>query len=104
MANSKKHEFKEYVLDQLRFLERVECKPMFGGFGLYSDGVFFGIIAKGAVYFKTDASTVDAYKEKGMEPFKPSSKQTLENYFEVPPEILEDEQSLKDWALKSLHI
>ena len=102
MVNSKNHEFKEYVLDQLRFLERVECKPMFGGFGLYSDGVFFGIIAKGAVYFKTNAATVDAYKEKGMEAFKPS--QTLKNYFEVPPEILEDEQLLKDWALNSLHI
>lgn len=104
MVSSKNHEFKEYVLDQLRFLERVECKPMFGGFGLYSDGVFFGIIVKGSVYFKTNTATVDAYKEKGMEPFKPSSNQTLKNYFEVPPEILEDEQLLKDWALKSLHI
>jgi DNA transformation protein and related proteins len=77
---------------------------MFGCFGLYSDRVFFGIIAKGVVYFKTNAATVDTYKEKGMEPFKPSSKQTLKNYFEVPPEILEDEQSLKYWALKSLNI
>ncbi|MBC8282995.1 MAG: TfoX/Sxy family protein [Nitrospinae bacterium] len=102
--NSKKHEFKEYVLDQLRLLEGLECKHMFGGFGLYSDGVFFGIIAKGTLYFKTNATTVDAYKEKGMEPFQPSSKQTLKNYFEVPPEILEDEQSLKDWALRSFHI
>ena len=74
MVSSKNHEFKEYVLDQLRFLERVECKPMFGGFGLYSDGVFFGIIAKGAVYFKTNAATVDAYKEKGMEAFADTEK------------------------------
>ena len=74
MVSSKNHEFKEYVLDQLRFLERVECKPMFGGFGLYCNGVFFGIIAKGAVYFKTNAATVDAYKEKGMEAFADTEK------------------------------
>ncbi|MFT4578226.1 MAG: DNA transformation protein [Nitrospinales bacterium] len=92
MANSKKHEFKEYILDQLRLLDGVESKQMFGGFGLYRNGFFFGIIADGGVYFKTDAATVDAYKDKGMEPFKPSAKQTLKKYYEVPLEILEDEQ------------
>jgi DNA transformation protein and related proteins len=93
-----KHEFKEYVLDQLHRLNAVECKHMFGGFGLYYNGVFFGIIADGSAYFKTDASTVTAYKEKGMEPFKPSAKQTLKNYYEVPVEILEDDEQLAEWA------
>jgi DNA transformation protein and related proteins len=96
--NSKKNEFKEYVLDQLHRLSGVECKHMFGGFGLYCNGTFFGIIADGCVYFKTDATTVDAYKERGMQPFKPSAKQTLKNYYEVPAEILEDEEELAQWA------
>jgi len=103
VANSKKHEFKEYILDQLRLLDGVESKQMFGGFGLYCNGLFFGIIAEGGVYFKSNADTVEAYKDKGMKPFKPSAKQTLKNYYEVPPEILEDEQQLADWAAKSLH-
>ena len=70
---------------------------MFGGFGLYCSGIFFGIIADGGVCFKTNVATVDAYKGKGMETFKPSTKQTLKNSYEVPPEILEDEQQLTDW-------
>ena len=74
---------------------------MFGGFGLYSNGMFFGIIAKGSVYLKTDGTTVDLYKERGMESFKPSSRQTLKNYYEVPPDILEDEKQLSDWAEES---
>lgn len=96
--SSQKNQFKEYVLDQLHRLNGVECKSMFGGFGLYCNGVFFGIIADGCVYFKTNATTVDAYKERGMEPFKPSDKQTLKNYYEVPAEILEDEEDLAQWA------
>jgi DNA transformation protein len=96
-----KNEFKEYVLDQLCLLSAVECKHMFGGFGLYSHGIFFGIIANGCVYFKTDKSTVDGYKEKGMGPFKPSAKQTLKNYYEVPADILEDEEELAKWARKA---
>lgn len=96
--NSKKNEFKEYILDQLRRLSGVECKHMFGGFGLYCNGVFFGIIADGSVYFKTNAATVEAYKERGMQPFKPSAKQTLKNYYEVPEEILEDDDEFAGWA------
>jgi DNA transformation protein and related proteins len=101
---SRKNEFKEYVLDQLRLLNYVECKPMFGGFGLYCRGIFFGIIADGGVYFKTDLSTVDSYKERGMKPFKPSAKQTLKNYYELPPEILEDEQQIAEWAEISIRL
>ena len=86
--NPKNNEFKEYVLDQLRHLNVVECKPMFGGFGLYHNGLFFGIVA-------------DAYTERGMKPFSPSAKQTLKNYYEVPAEILEDEEQLAEWARKA---
>ena len=95
---SKKNEFKEYVLDQLHRLSGVECKHMFGGFGLYCNGVFFGIIADGSVYFKTNATTVEAYKERGMQPFKPFAKQTFKNYYEVPEEILGDDDELAGWA------
>ena len=96
-----KNEFKEYVLDQLCRLNGVECKHMFGGFGLYCNGVFFAIIADGCVYFKTNSTTVDAFKARGMQPFKPSAKQTLKNYYEVPAEILEDEDQLAEWAKRA---
>ena len=40
MASSKG--FKDFVLDQLRHIENIECKPMMGEFLLYADGVLFG--------------------------------------------------------------
>lgn len=97
-----KESFKEFVLDQLRHLKRVNCKAMFGGFGLYQAGVFFGIIAKGRLYFKTNEATVSDYLEWDMKPFQPNSKQTLKNYYEVPAEILEDQDRLADWAGKAV--
>ena len=99
--NSPKNQFKDYVLDQLHLLNGVACKHMFGGFGLYCNGVFLGIIADGSVYFKTNASTVETYKERGMEPFKPSSKQILKNYYEVPVEVLEDDEEFAEWARRA---
>jgi DNA transformation protein and related proteins len=103
MAGTRKKEndsFKEFVLDQLHLLEQVSCKAMFGGFGLYQAGVFFGIIAEGRLYFKTSETTVSDYLERDMQLFQPNSKQTLKNYYEVPVEILEDEEQLANWVRK----
>ena len=105
MARTRKKEndsFKEFVLDQLRLLERVDCRAMFGGFGLYREGIFFGIIAKGRLYFKTSKATVSDYIEWDMKPFQPNPRQTLKNYYEVPAEILEDKDQLADWARKAV--
>jgi len=99
-----KDSFKEFVLDQLHLLEQVSCKSMFGGFGLYQAGAFFGIIAEGRLYFKTSEANVSDYLDCGMKPFQPNSKQTLKNYFEVPVEILEDEEQLADWVRKSVAV
>ena len=94
--------FKEFVLDQLTAMESVTCRAMFGGFGLYRQGVFFGILHKGRLYFKTHDQTRPAYQEYGMQPFRPSDKQTLKNYYEVPPDILEDGDELIRWAEKAV--
>ena len=90
--------FKEFVLDQLAAMESVTSRAMFGGFGLYHHEVFFGILSKGRLYFKTREETRPAYEEYGMQPFRPSDKQTLKNYYEVPPDILEDGDELIRWA------
>ncbi len=104
--NSKqdKESFKEFVLDQLRLLERVDCNSMFSGHGIYCEEIFFGIIADGRVYFKTNPTTVSDYLERGMKPFQPNPKQTLKNYYEVPAEILEDENQLAEWARKAVAV
>ena len=95
--------FRQYVEDQLEALGPVQCRSMFGGYGLYHRGVFFGIIARGQLYFKTDATTRRAYVEHGMKPFRPSAKQTLKTYYEVPAEVLEDRDMLMAWATQAVH-
>lgn len=98
----KDESFKEFVLDQLSDLERVSCRAMFGGHGLYCNGIFFGIIHKGRLYFKTNDKTRPKYINEGMKPFQPNSKQTLKNYYEVPADVMEDPDRLVDWARKAI--
>ena len=95
----KDESFKDFVLDQLHDLDSVEARRMFGGFGLYQDETFFGIIHKGQLYFKVDESTVGAYCHRKMRPFRPNAKQTLKSYYQVPVEIIEDSGRLCEWAV-----
>jgi DNA transformation protein len=93
--------FKDYVLDQLRGLETVSARAMFGGYGLYHGGTFFGILADGRLYFKTDEESRAEYEKLGMGPFHANEKQTLWSYYEVPVDVLEDDEALVLWALRA---
>jgi len=96
--NKKDESFKDFVLDQLSEIDRVEARRMFGGYGLYQDETFFGIVHKGKLFFKIDESTVGEYRKRKMKPFRPSGKQTLKSYYQVPVEIIEAADALREWA------
>jgi DNA transformation protein len=98
MSNS----FHTFVVDQLRELGRIESRAMFGGHGLYHERVFFGILYKGRLYFKTDSTGRSDYIEREMKAFCPNRKMTLKNYYEVPPEIVEDPDQLVAWAVRAI--
>jgi DNA transformation protein len=71
---------------------------MFGGYGLYLGADFFGIVYDGRLYFKTDETTREKYRSRGMGPFAPGGEQVLKSYYEVPEEIVEDDEELASWA------
>jgi DNA transformation protein len=100
----KEDSFRDFVLDQLHSLEGVSCRSMFGGYGLYLGADFFGIVYDGRLYFKTDESTREKYREQGMGPFAPGGEQVLKSYYEVPEEIVEDDDELVSWARKAASI
>lgn len=90
------------MLDQLHALGALECRRMFGSYGLYHDAVFFGIVCQGELYLKTDSVTQAAYVQRGMQPFRPNARQTLKSYYAVPIDILEDPAQLTLWARQAI--
>ena len=93
--------FKDYVLDQLDGIRSLRCRAMFGGFGLYREDNFFGIIFDGKFYLKTDGSSKKEFILCGMKPFKPNPRQTLKSYYQVPDEVLDDREQLIAWAQRA---
>ena len=60
-------DFRDFVLEQLAPAGRVTPRAMFGGVGLYLDGLFFALIDDDTLYFKADESTRAALREGGVE-------------------------------------
>ncbi len=98
----KSDEFRDHVLDQLRGLPEVDARAMFGGHGLYAGPAFFGIVYKGRLYLKTSDATRGRYVDARMKPFRPSARQTLKTYYEVPADVIERAASLAKWAREAV--
>jgi DNA transformation protein len=97
--------FRAFVLDQLGELGRVEPRPMFGGIGLYHDGLFFGIVAGDVLYLKVDDRTRGDYVSAGMPPFKPYAHRSgTMQYYAVPPDILESPPELAVWSRRAVEV
>jgi DNA transformation protein and related proteins len=96
-------EVRDFVLDQLSGLRGLRAQPMFGGVGLYSHEVFFGIVAADVLYFKVDDSTRAAYEAEGSEPFTPyGDRATTMQYYAVPAGVLESAPTLVQWARRAI--
>lgn len=90
------------VADQLSGLGEIDTRRMFGGWHVSRGGVFFGIVFKERLYFKTSEKTRSRYEAMGMGPFRPRGKVTLKTLWEVPVDIIEDTEALADWALEAI--
>lgn len=47
--------------------DSVSSRPMFGGVGVYADGLFVGVLDNDRLYFKSDAETEPLYDAIGAE-------------------------------------
>lgn len=100
------HEYCDYVLDLLSEVDGVSARSMFGGFGLYKGGVMFALIADDVLYYKVGTGNRADYEEAGSEPFTYSGKNKpiQMSYWQVPEDILEDSDDLRQWTLKAFDV
>jgi len=99
--------FKNFVRDLFADFGPVTVRNMFGGAGVYADGVMFAILAEDTLYLKTDAVSAFAYASEGMRAFKytPRGREPVAlSYWEVPPRLLEEPEELASWAREAHRI
>jgi len=96
--------YRGFVLEQLGRVTPVTGKSMFGGVGIYAQGLFFALIAEDRLYFKVDDTTRQDFERLGMEPFRPFGEESAMGYYEVPADVVEDSVQLAAWMKKATDI
>ena len=97
-------EFLVHALELLAPLGRVTARRMFGGQGLYCDGVFFGIVMDGTLYLKTDGRNRADFEEAGSEIFSYSRKgrRATLNFYRAPEDAMDTPHGMLPWARSAL--
>jgi len=89
-------------------LGEVSVRRMFGGAGVYLDGLIFAIIHEGAIYLKGDAELAAAFAAKGCRQFAWTSpkrgRAVRMNYWTLPEAALDDADEACVWARKALEV
>lgn len=92
--------FTSYLRDLFSELGPVVLRKMFGGQGLYHDGLIIGLVIGDELFLKTDAATVAAFEQAGGHPcvYQGKGKPVTMSYWLPPAEAMESSQAMRPWA------
>lgn len=93
-------EFLDWVLELLVPLGAVAARRMFGGYGLFLDGLMFAIVVDDVVWFKTDSHNSERFVSIGEPPFtyQRNGKSAQLNFHRAPDEAFDVSDTLMPWA------
>ena len=93
-------EFVEYLKELFREFGPVNARRMFGGHGIFFDGLMIGLVADDCLYLKVDAQSVSKFTERGLSQFQypKGDKFVGMSYYQVPDEVLEEPSEMRQWA------
>jgi DNA transformation protein len=92
--------FFAHLHELLEPLGRIAMRPMFGGHGVYCDGVFFAIVIDGRLFLKVDDETRAEFQAAGSAPFvyRGQAAPIEMSYWNVPEQAMDSAEDMRPWA------
>jgi DNA transformation protein and related proteins len=84
---------------------RVQTRRMFGGHGVYMDGLIFALEADGDIFMKTDDLNRSLFVSRGCRQFtyiKLGQETPLPNYWSLPASAFDDADELRELTQSSV--
>lgn len=93
----------DHLHDLFSAFAPITTRAMFGGHGVYRDGVILGIVIDDVLYLKVDQQTRLAFEAAGCAPFmyEARGKSIPMSYWNVPDEALDSPQDFTPWAQRA---
>jgi DNA transformation protein len=79
----------------------VAVRRMFGGAGIFADGLMIAIAVNGTIFLKVDDQTVPRFEREGLEPFSYQTRhgtRSIKSLWRVPERLYDDPSEFSDWA------
>jgi DNA transformation protein len=101
----------EFIRELFAQFRVVTVRRMFGGAGIFAEGLMFGLVFDGAIYLKVDATNVADFEREGCQPFvytrakSPGrvGRHSL-SYRRMPERLYDDPDELAAWAGRAFAI
>ncbi len=101
-----RHMDPDYLRDLFASFRPVTVRRMFGGAGLYADGVMFALWSSGGtLYLKVDDGNEPDFQRENLPSFAPmmkSGKHAVMPYRQMPERLYDDPDELAQWATRAL--
>ena len=83
----------------------IAIRRMFGGAGVYCDGLFFALLDDESIWLKADEHSRPEFERAGVEPFRFETKdgETLSmSYYGAPDDFYDDPEATRRWTTLAL--
>ena len=101
----------QFISDLFAPFGPVAVRSMFGGSGLYRDGLMFALEFDGVIFLRVDDASIPDFEREGSRPFvytrakSPGkiSRASL-SYWRLPERLYDDPEELAVWAERALAV
>jgi DNA transformation protein len=93
-----------WFCELLEPLGRITVRRMFGGAGLYANGLIVGLEVEGTLFLKIDQQTRQAFADAGGAPFvyDGKGKPITMSYWTPPDDAMDSPEAMVPWARLAL--
>ena len=97
------NQFIEHLHDVFRDLGPIDVRRMFGGYGIYHQGLMFALVVDDTLYLKADARNAGHFERAQLPRFtyQRGGRTASIGYHRAPGAVLEDAAAAQVWARRS---
>ena len=99
--------FVEQIKELLSPLGSITVRRMFGGGGVYADGIILALVSDDVLHFKIDGTTQKDFEAEGCGPFTydtVNGPHALSSYWRAPERLFDEPDEMVAWARKALAV
>ena len=94
----------EHLRDLFAPVGALSARRMFGGHGLYLDGVLVGVLFGDTLYLKVDEATQGRFEAAGGTPYvyRQTQEPITMSYWSLPADAMDSPEAMEPWARRAL--